>query len=234
MRLLLTINGSNEQSFVFVKFYFIVKLTKTFFLTRFGLETGKWFEVPSMLEPRFCHKLVELNGHLFAIGGIDGELKRTNSVECYDSLESKWKVKAPMNKVRKGHIAMAHDNKIYVFGGCGNSSSGNSVECYDPLIGEWIMVNTTYFINKFYNIWRSELFLLFLQLTTFDLFLNGAGLSIVGERFFIAGGFINEKNRFSSVYKYDLKTFKKELIAPMKYKRVCFGFFEIPPYDSNF
>lgn len=128
-----------------------IRLIEGFFtFNRLDLETGKWFEVSPMLEKRHLHRLVALNGRLFAIGGQHDESGQLKSVECYDPLKKKWQLDTSMNIVRSGHAAVVHDNKIYVFGGWQVEVEENA-EFYDPLLDQWIVVNVFTGVPIFYN-----------------------------------------------------------------------------------
>lgn len=102
-----------------------------------------------MLEKRQFHKLVALNGRLFSVGGWNVESGRLKSVECYDPLEKKWLSKTSMNAIRCSPAVAVHDDKIYVFGGFGDTGTEKSAEYYDPLLGQWITVNV--FIKNYPN-----------------------------------------------------------------------------------
>ena len=88
-----------------------------------GDVTGLWRSVDSMPTARAVPSLAELNGKVYAAGGIIGG-KCTNAFETYDLRTGKWSVLKPntagatwMGK-RKWAGCCAYNGRIYVAGGC--------------------------------------------------------------------------------------------------------------------
>lgn len=73
-----------------------------------------------------------LNGKLYAVGGMAGEVLRVN--EEYDPVTDTWRERAPMPTARHGLGAAAVGGKIYVIGGGvkPDASKSGLNEVFDP------------------------------------------------------------------------------------------------------
>ena len=85
--------------------------------------------------------VVVVDGKIYAIGGTNGSLLRTN--EMYDPATDTWTTKQSMPTARQSFAIAAYQNKIHVIGGIiGQSSTDSSGytglnEVYDPLTDTW-------------------------------------------------------------------------------------------------
>ena len=50
----------------------------------------------TMIEPRIQHAMVDLDGNLFVMGGVNNDNTSLSSVECLDLETGQWSEKAPM------------------------------------------------------------------------------------------------------------------------------------------
>ncbi|XP_056865128.1 F-box/kelch-repeat protein SKIP6-like [Raphanus sativus] len=84
--------------------------------------------------PESGSSFVVVAWRIFIIGGlVDG--KPTSEVAVFDCFEHKWYKLPPMKMPRAYASASMIDNKIYVFGGCGDDS--NWAEVYDIATCTW-------------------------------------------------------------------------------------------------
>jgi N-acetylneuraminic acid mutarotase len=83
---------------------------------------------------------VEINGIIYAIGGILGGLSSTSVVEAYDTNTGSWTNKAPLPITLGASSGCAINNKIYVFGGAVSGPYGTIVDSvyeYTPSSDTW-------------------------------------------------------------------------------------------------
>ncbi|XP_054086941.1 kelch-like ECH-associated protein 1B [Zeugodacus cucurbitae] len=86
-----------------------------------------------MNQARCDHSVVELDGKIYAIGGIGGIGEKNTvlqSVERYTESNG-WESVAPLLIARHGAGAVTFNGKIYIMGGF-NGNYLKSVECYNP------------------------------------------------------------------------------------------------------
>jgi N-acetylneuraminic acid mutarotase len=103
-------------------------------------ETGSWQPEPPMPTARSLLKMVELNGDIYAIGGVAvGPFLAT--VERYDPRQRKWQQVAAMSTGRGNPGVAVAGNRIVVVGGAGGALGSaqplTSSEVYDPRTGRW-------------------------------------------------------------------------------------------------
>ncbi|KAL9922400.1 kelch-like protein 25 [Glossina fuscipes fuscipes] len=89
--------------------------------------------IPDMLDCRFAHSVISLNGKVYSVGGYYENTLKT--AECYDPINKKWTHIAPMSAGRYDFGICACDNLMYAIGGCSRSS----VESYNPATNKWYM-----------------------------------------------------------------------------------------------
>ena len=95
-----------------------------------------WSQLSNMLTARGGLGTAVVNGKIYAIGGLNGDLP-LNVNEQFDPVLNKWTTKAPMPTPRSGFAIAMYNNKIYVIGGSvGNAYVGNN-EVYDPSTNSW-------------------------------------------------------------------------------------------------
>ena len=103
------------------------------------LDDSKW-NIPEH------NKLVALEGRVYAIG-FDGDDLSAKVLEDGD-----WKIGASMSMEREGASVVAHDGKIYVFGGehaMEGWSEVQTAEVYDPVEDEWESIPPMFTARKF-------------------------------------------------------------------------------------
>ncbi|XP_052253854.1 kelch-like protein 18 [Dreissena polymorpha] len=101
---------------------------------------NRWRVAEAMSTLRSRVGVTVLNGHLYAIGGYDGQ-DRLSTVEVFDQGTKRWNKVAPMNCKRSALGAVALNRKLYVLGGYDGVTSLNSVEVYDPENNIWSMLS---------------------------------------------------------------------------------------------
>ncbi|ELU00416.1 hypothetical protein CAPTEDRAFT_151000 [Capitella teleta] len=101
---------------------------------------GKWQMAKPMSTLRSRVGIAVLKGHLYAIGGYDGQ-ERLNTVEVFDPVKLSWGLVAPMICKRSALGAGALGGELYVCGGYDGVTSLSSVEKYDPVSNKWVMVS---------------------------------------------------------------------------------------------
>ncbi|XP_049302779.1 kelch-like protein 3 isoform X1 [Bactrocera dorsalis] len=89
----------------------------------------------AMNQARCGHCVVELDGKIYAIGGLEGK-KVLKSVERYTPSDG-WKFVSSLIFGRYGARAVTLNNKIYVLGGKNGNGDLKLVECYNPDLITW-------------------------------------------------------------------------------------------------
>jgi N-acetylneuraminic acid mutarotase len=101
-------------------------------------ETGCWLSGAPLPTPRQELQLVQLNGLIYVIGGIDVTMVASNVVEVYNPATDSWTTAAPL-PLTMHHLSTAVVNgKIYVLGGYHPGFQAvNNVFEYDPAMNQW-------------------------------------------------------------------------------------------------
>ena len=111
-------------------------ITNNCFLYKTSTKTFKEF---ASLNVESCgHILVNLNGVVYSIGGMNEKCKGLDSIEFFEEGGKQWKIcDFKLNLGRFGHQAVAHKNHIYIVGGwrAGNRQT-NTVERIDVNSGK--------------------------------------------------------------------------------------------------
>ncbi|XP_078512370.1 kelch-like protein 35 [Lissotriton helveticus] len=117
----------------------------------FSSQLKVWIKVASLHKGRWRHKMVNLHGKLYAVGGFDG-FHRLSTVECYDSFSNSWTfIDAMLEAVSSAAITPCM-NKLYVIGGAMDDyANTDKVQCYDPEEGTWTLVSSTPFCQRCVN-----------------------------------------------------------------------------------
>ncbi|XP_048454422.1 kelch-like protein 24 isoform X2 [Rhincodon typus] len=88
-----------------------------------------WVRVASLNKGRWRHRMVALQGKLYAVGGFNG-FSRMSSVECYDSNLNCWSFTAPLLEPVSSAAVVACLNRLYVIGGAlTNQLNSNKENC---------------------------------------------------------------------------------------------------------
>ncbi|KAL9913046.1 kelch-like protein 25 isoform 2-T2 [Glossina fuscipes fuscipes] len=85
--------------------------------------------IPDMLDCRYAHSVISLNGKVYSVGGFCDDTGKT--AECYDPVGKKWTHIAPMSTEYYDFGICACDNLIYAIGG------ESSVENYNAATNTW-------------------------------------------------------------------------------------------------
>ncbi|XP_043931433.1 kelch-like protein 23 [Protopterus annectens] len=111
----------------------------------YDVETDEWQEECPMLNARYYHCSVTLNGCVFALGGYRGGAP-TQEAEFYDPLKKKWFPIANMLQgVGNATACILHDI-IYVIGGhygYRGSCTYDKIQSYRSDLNEWHIVTVT-------------------------------------------------------------------------------------------
>lgn len=83
----------------------------------------------------------ELNGLIFAIGGLNTSLTYVPNVDVFNPAGAggmgSWTTTTSLSVPRYFHAAALANGKIYVFGGYNNQGTTTSVEAFDPATATW-------------------------------------------------------------------------------------------------
>lgn len=107
---------------------------------------GDWNQVDpaNSPSPRFGHSMIALgDGGILLFGGEDGEGNLHNDMFAFQN--NNWNEVVPANDPpapRRDHRAWARDDKMYVFGGKGESGLFNDLWSYDSDTNLWTEVTT--------------------------------------------------------------------------------------------
>lgn len=90
--------------------------------------------MPEMINARYAHCAVILNGNLYVIGGRqygDDENGLLSATERFNFSEQKWHPSASLMYPRSGGVAIVYESHIYMFGGyTGNNTRNMTIETY--------------------------------------------------------------------------------------------------------
>ncbi|XP_060091332.1 kelch-like protein 35 [Heteronotia binoei] len=96
-----------------------------------------WIKVACLKEGRWRHKMVTLQGKIYAVGGYDG-FGRLDSVECYDPFCNIWTAVTSLVQAVSSAAVASCLGRLYVIGGAvDNSANTDKVQCYDPATNQW-------------------------------------------------------------------------------------------------
>ena len=110
-------------------------------VSRFNAVDHSWEDVAGMTSVRRGLCAVNLNGHVYAIGGHEGLVPLgLNSVEKYDPERDQWEAVASMNHHRCYASATVVGGKIVVVGGKGDFLPLRTSELYDPVTNMWSLL----------------------------------------------------------------------------------------------
>lgn len=101
--------------------------------------------IPDVLTPReHLATVTGSDGRIYAIGGLDANLRAVNTVEAYDPTTNTWTKVAGMNTARFDLAAVAEaDGRIYAIGGASTPGHAvSTVEVYDIAADTWSIVSS--------------------------------------------------------------------------------------------
>ncbi|KAH7640173.1 actin-binding protein ipp-like protein [Dermatophagoides farinae] len=112
------------------------------FIEEFNPFTNHWNVYDQMPSYRYGMQVIEHDGLIYIIGGVNSHEMITNTVMSYDPETKKFFELAPLNQARESFAACVHNgNYIYVIGGRGpNNQVLNSVEQYNINEDKWSYV----------------------------------------------------------------------------------------------
>jgi N-acetylneuraminic acid mutarotase len=94
---------------------------------------GEWEELEPLPQPRWGHRMVALDGRLYAVGGQPGP-----DVQIYDPGDDSWTLGAPLPDVRDHLGVVVHEGEIWALGGRDQLDDLTArVDVYDPRTDEW-------------------------------------------------------------------------------------------------
>ncbi|KAH3864032.1 kelch-like protein 25 [Dreissena polymorpha] len=95
---------------------------------------NRWQFCSPMLEGRWGHSLVEVQGCLYAIGGSSGISDTLSSIECYDPKLNQWKLVAGLVIPVSFMPTAAIGTRIYIFGGkTRDRTLSTKLQCFDTV-----------------------------------------------------------------------------------------------------
>jgi len=105
-------------------------------------ESDTWNDdVSALQKKRWGHSSTVVDGKIYVMGGTDAARgEALTSIEVYDPGTGNWVFEGEMDLGRIGHRAVAHQGKIYLFGGITKEPSPTTlddVEVYDPATLTW-------------------------------------------------------------------------------------------------
>ncbi|XP_015748439.1 PREDICTED: kelch-like protein 20 [Acropora digitifera] len=87
---------------------------------------------------RFNHEVVENDGKIYVIGGMQENNNHEQTMDCYDQVTDKWTSLSAPRQRRYNHCAVALNGYLYVIGGVSKTNTIlRTVERYDPRLDKW-------------------------------------------------------------------------------------------------
>jgi RNA polymerase sigma factor (sigma-70 family) len=101
---------------------------------------GKWGKSADMPTARSNLSVADVDGKIYAIGGMNKGPIILAVNEVYDPISDKWEKKADMPTPRASLTTTVVNGKIYAIGGSNNENVGilSAVEEYDPKTDKWV------------------------------------------------------------------------------------------------
>jgi Streptogramin lyase len=211
--------------------------------------SNQWYPKPSMTAPKSKAAIIEVDGKIYAIGGIQSDGILSNSIEEFNPETNLWTTKASMpGGPRQGMAVASIDGKIYVIGGKAGSQNLKLVEMYDINTGKWTTmadmptprqgtvaaaVNGKIYVIGGYNGTKH-----FRIVEEYDPVKNSwsatgkalmptardtAGVAVVDGEIYVIGGYNQDSKYLSSVEAYNPATDTWEIKAAMKVPRRALG-----------
>ncbi|XP_062618832.1 kelch-like protein 10 [Saccostrea cucullata] len=154
----------------------------------------RWYVTKqSMPCSRAYHGTVFMDGHIYIVGGFDGN-QYLNSVYCFSPDEKNWEERAPMYIMRCYVSAVELNGIIYACGGFDGRNRQDSVEKYNPIKNQWTHVQP---------MWRKR---------------SDAGATALDGKIYIAGGF-DGTSCLDSAEVYDPTVNQWTMLAEMTSRR---------------
>jgi hypothetical protein len=101
-------------------------------------EAAPWTRAQSMSQRRSYIAADELDGQIYAAGGMVGETgRRLKTLQRYDPAADSWTTLRPLPEPVRAAEAAALGGKLYVIGGDDSDGNGTDVYVYDPAEDTW-------------------------------------------------------------------------------------------------
>lgn len=110
---------------------------------RYNPRYNKWSTMAPMQTERCRFSLNEVNGRLYAIGGVNenDEEDDYSECECYDPESDSWNSICPLPEYRTQHagatVKIAIGDMLYISGGLDHDLVLSSMRYYDPILDTW-------------------------------------------------------------------------------------------------
>ncbi|XP_039285763.1 kelch-like protein 28 [Nilaparvata lugens] len=174
---------------------------------------NEWKEGPAMSVGRASHALININGILFAIGGVDAATEATNHVECLLPGNNQWMPMPGLLEKRAHFACVAFQKKIYVMGGerkvpsTDTNSSGNIY---------WEHMHT---VEMFDTESSSDSWQYRSRMRPGQ---TRSAATVIDNRIYVAGG-LNDSGRLGLAQMYNPATNNWHAITSMKFNRSHLG-----------
>jgi N-acetylneuraminic acid mutarotase len=100
---------------------------------------GTWVSLAPMTEPRQELAAAQVNGRIYAVGGLSG---RANANSIYDPALNSWSVGADLPVATDHDWAVSLGGRLYAGGG-----GSNRVFRYDPVVNQWTEIASSAFVH---------------------------------------------------------------------------------------
>ncbi|XP_075925074.1 kelch-like protein 29 [Petromyzon marinus] len=111
--------------------------------------TDAWGLVARTAVPRCRHSSLVADGKIYSLGGL-GAAGNLGHCERYDAQTNRCEVLSPLPKAVHSAAAAVHGDKVYVFGGAGDTGrSANVMQSYLPRTNTWSFIETPMIDNKY-------------------------------------------------------------------------------------
>src|ERR1700757_145573 len=97
--------------------------------------SGRWVEMPHLLQPRAAAAAAVVGDRLVVTGGVDSTGALLNTTEVFDG--NSWSLGAPIPTPRQMLAAASDAKLVYTVGGTTGDSDQVNVEAYDPAAKTW-------------------------------------------------------------------------------------------------
>src|SRR5688572_12908405 len=112
----------------------IIYLTGGTTLEAYDPAVDAWSARESTSIDREDFGFAELNGLLYATGGVNTSGTKLTAVEAYDPVTDTWSGRAALPVTRRQHASAAAAGRVYVIGGFNSSNQWlSTVHVYDPV-----------------------------------------------------------------------------------------------------
>ena len=88
-------------------------------------DTWDTTSIPLMSVPHYCGEFQDVNGRIYAIGGVNGS-SFSSSVESWAPGEESWRMEPSLNIARSNFASAVIGNDIYIFGGYNGGDLGST------------------------------------------------------------------------------------------------------------